>query len=81
MDTKMLVKSLIELQIITACHSHSNKRKPQISRRKRSEWVLIYRKLKVLVKNYGVYSDLTKLDPLSTLKTLCVNFFVNLKIE
>ena len=31
----------------------------------------------VLVKNYGVYSNLTKHDPLSTLKGLCVNSFVN----
>ena len=33
----LLVKSLRELLIITACLSYSNKRKPQISRRKRSK--------------------------------------------
>ena len=32
-------------------------------------------------KNYGEYLDLTKQDPLSTLKAFCVNFLVNLKIE
>ena len=32
-------------------------------------------------KNYGTYSDLTKQDPLSTLKAFCVNFLVKLKIE
>ena len=33
------------------------------------------------MKNYDVYSDLTKQDPLSTLKTLCVKYFVKRKIE
>ena len=33
----LLVKSLRELLIITACLSYSNKRKPQISKRKRSK--------------------------------------------
>ena len=37
--------------------------------------------LKILMGNCGVYSDLTKLDPLSTLKTLCVSYFVNRNIE
>ena len=32
-------------------------------------------------KNYGEYLDLTKQDPLSTLKAFCVNFLVNLNIE
>ena len=32
-------------------------------------------------KNYGTYSDLTKQDPLSTLKAFCVNFLVKLNIE
>ena len=32
-------------------------------------------------KNYGTYSDLTKQDPLSTLKAFWVNFLVNLKVE
>ena len=32
-------------------------------------------------ENYSVHSDLTKYDPLSTLKTLCINYFVNQKIE
>ena len=32
-------------------------------------------------ENYGVYSDPTNSDPLSTIKTLCVNYFVNQKIE
>ena len=50
------------LLTITFCLSHNNKRKPQISKRDRSERVLV---LKVLVKNHGVYSDLTKQDPLS----------------
>ena len=36
--------------------------------------------LKVLVKNYDSESDLTKSDPRSTLKTLCVKYFVNQKI-
>ena len=33
------------------------------------------------MKNYGIYSNLTKQDPLSSLKTLCVNSFVNQNIE
>ena len=33
------------------------------------------------MKNYGVYSDLTKRNPFSTLKTLFINYFVNQKIE
>ena len=33
----LLVKSLKELLTITPCLSHKNKRKPQISKRKRSE--------------------------------------------
>ena len=37
--------------------------------------------LKVIVKSYGLSWDLTKLDPLSSLKTLFVNYFVNQKIE
>ena len=47
---------------ITNNHSfpHSNKRKPQISKRKRLGWVSIYRSLRVIEKNYCVYSDLTK---------------------
>ena len=45
------------LPTITFCLSHNNKRKPQISKRDRSERVLV---LNVLVKNHGVYSDLTK---------------------
>ena len=35
----------------------------------------------ILVKNYDVYSDLIKQELLSTLKTLYVISFVNLKIE
>ena len=35
----------------------------------------------VVVKNYDVYSNLTKQDPLSTQKALSVSTFVNLKIE
>ena len=37
--------------------------------------------MKALVKSYGVCSDLTKYDSLSTLKALCVNYFVNQMIE
>ena len=33
------------------------------------------------MKSYGVCSDLTKYDSLSTLKALCVNYFVNQMIE
>ena len=40
-----------------------------------------YRTLKVLVKNYDVYTNPTKKDPLSILKALCVNPFVNRKIQ
>ena len=32
------------------------------------------------MKVYGVYSDFTKEDPLSTLKALSVNYFVNQKM-
>ena len=74
------VKSLKKLLTITACHSHKNKRKPKTSKRKRSQWVWISRTLKALVKNYGIYSDLTEQDPLSTQKA-SINSFVNLKIE
>ena len=45
-----------ELLTITACLTHNNKRKPPIPKRKRLEWVWIYRTLKVLLNNYGVYS-------------------------
>ena len=43
MDVKkaLLVKCLIVLLRITACLSHKNKRKPQISKRKRSECMRI----------------------------------------
>ena len=37
--------------------------------------------LKVSVKNYSVYLDLTKSDPCSTLKALTANYFVNRKIK
>ena len=37
--------------------------------------------LKVIVESNGVYSNLTKQDPLSTMKTFCINSFLNLKIE
>ena len=33
------------------------------------------------MKSYGVCSDLTKYDSLSTLKALCVNYFGNQMIE
>ena len=33
------------------------------------------------VKNFSVYSNLTELYTLSTLKAICINSFVNLKIE
>ena len=36
--------------------------------------------LKVLLKNYDVYSDFTGWDPLSPLKKLCVKYFLNRKI-
>ena len=35
----------------------------------------------ILVESYGVDLDLTKYDPLSTQKILCVNNFVNRNIE
>ena len=56
----LLVKSLRELVKITACLSHSNNRKPQMSKRKRLERVKIYQTLKALAKSYGIYSNLTK---------------------
>ena len=34
---------------------------------------------KVPVKKYGAYSDPTKEDQFSTLKTLCINFLCKLK--
>ena len=33
------------------------------------------------VENFSVYSNLTELYTLSTLKAICINSFVNLKIE
>ena len=33
------------------------------------------------VKNFSVYSNLTESYPLFTLKAICINSFVNLKIE
>ena len=59
MDVKkpLLVKSLRELLITTAYLSHNNKQKPQISKRKRPEWVKIYQTVTILLKNYGVHSD------------------------
>ena len=33
------------------------------------------------MKNYDLYSDLTTSDPLSALKTFCVNYFINQKIQ
>ena len=77
----LLVKSLRELLTLTFCLCHSNKRKPQLSKRKRSELVYISCTLKVLLKDYSIYSDLTKLDPLSTLKEIYLNSFANLKIQ
>ena len=42
----------------------------------------MHRTLKALVKNYGVYSDLTKSGPLSKLKPLCDTiYFVKQKTE
>ena len=35
----------------------------------------------VLVKNYGLYSELTKYDRVSTLKKLYIYYSVNRKIE
>ena len=37
--------------------------------------------LKILLKNYDVHSKLKREETFFTLKTLCVNYFVNLKIE
>ena len=71
----LLVKPVRELLTVTAYISHTNKREPQTSKRKRRERVYIYRTLKILVKNYGAYSDLTKQD------TFCINYFVNRKMQ
>ena len=37
--------------------------------------------MNVLVKNYSVYSDLMKKNPLSIQKALCAKYFVNQKID
>ena len=37
--------------------------------------------LKILLKNYDVHSKLKREETFCALKTLCVNYFVNLKIE
>ena len=41
----------------------------------------VYRMLMVLAKSSGAYQNFTKQDPLSLLKVLCVNSFVNQKIK
>ena len=51
------VKYLRALLTTTACLSHNNKHKPQISKSMRSKWVYIYLTLSVLVRNYGVKSN------------------------
>ena len=55
----LLIKFWRELLITTACLSHNNKRKPEVSKRKRSEWVLSYRTLKVLLKA-TTYNQISK---------------------
>lgn len=66
----LLVKSLRELLTITVFLSHSTKSSHRCPSKR-------YQNDK---KNYKVYSELTKYDPLSALKILCINHFVDLKI-
>ena len=65
---------------ITNNHSLSNSQQQTQSTDMQEEEIIML-KLKVLVKNYNVYSSLKKQDPLSLLKALCENCFVKLNIK
>ena len=80
MDIKkvLLAKYFRELLTITGCLSHSNNLKPWISKKKRSELSINSPYVKGLSAKLGLY---TRWGPASIMKTPCVIYFLNLKLE